>query len=256
MTTQLWSLWDMLILNARNFANLIFRLTEAETAMKASGASLLSDGVKGTLSDLSISIAEYCKQLEIPVSAGAAEQLASATTAADVLFAIPHLRNTVFTELKSRNFYGPLIRYADYFEKSELFGDDVFRAFPSANEDITEAGTCLALERATACVMHLNRANEVALKALANTVGVGPQNDWGGYIREIDKELEKRKRTAGARTAAEQFYADACIQFDNMKRAWRNPTMHPEKTYSPQRAEEILMAVKSFMSHLATKISE
>jgi hypothetical protein len=32
--------------------------------------------------------------------------------------------------------------------------------------------------------------------------------------------------------------------------------MHPEKTYSQERAEEILLATKSFMTHLATRLSE
>lgn len=107
-----------------------------------------------------------------------------------------------------------------------------------------------------ASVMHLMRVAEVGLKTLANTVGVTRQNDWGAYIREIDKELATRKKTAGKHTADEAFYAEASAQFGHVRTAWRNSAMHIEKTYSPQRAEEILLAVKSFMSHLATKISE
>jgi hypothetical protein len=43
---------------------------------------------------------------------------------------------------------------------------------------------------------------------------------------------------------------------DNVRRAWRNPTMHPDRSYSVERAEEILQSVKSFMRHLATKLRE
>ena len=39
-----------------------------------------------------------------------------------------------------------------------IFGEDVHKAFPSAATDISEAGICLALSRATACVFHLMRA--------------------------------------------------------------------------------------------------
>lgn len=158
--------------------------------------------------------------------------------------------------LNRRKFYEPKSQYIEYFEKAQLFGDEVFNSFPSAIDDITEAGTCLALERATAAVMHLMRATEVALKSLAKAVNVGPQNDWGAHLKSIDLELANRTKTAGARTADEQFYAEAAAQFDNVRRAWRNPTMHVDKVYTQDRAAEILQAVKSFMWHLAAKISE
>jgi hypothetical protein len=143
-----------------------------------------------------------------------------------------------------------------YNQDKPLFGDDVFKNFASANEDIAEAGKCLALARATACVMHLNRALEIALAALAKAVNVGKQNDWGKYISEIGKELESRMKAAGKRTPDEQFYSEVADSFDKIKRAYRNPTMHPEKTYSCERAQDIFDATGIFMRHLATRISE
>jgi hypothetical protein len=141
-------------------------------------------------------------------------------------------------------------------ETISLLGDEVFKNLPSANEDIQEAGTCLALERATASVMHLMRVLEAGLAVLAKTLGVTKQNDWGRYLREIDDALAASIEASGARSADEQFYAEVATTIDHMRRAWRNPTMHPEKTYSPERAEEILQSVRSFMRHLATKLHE
>jgi hypothetical protein len=142
------------------------------------------------------------------------------------------------------------------FEQTSPLGAEVEAKFPSANDDIYEAAKCLALGRSTACVMHLMRVCEVGLKTLAHTIDVPPQGDWGGYLREIEKELERRAKSAGARTAHEQFYSEAAIALGHLKRAWRNPSMHVDKSYSPDRAREIFDAVKSLMSHLATKISE
>jgi hypothetical protein len=142
------------------------------------------------------------------------------------------------------------------YNQPAIFGDEVFNAFGSASEDISEAGTCLALDRGTACVMHLMRVIEAGLAVLAKAVGVTKQNDWGRYLREIDTALSTSMKTAGARTPDEQFYAEAAAAIDNMRRAWRNPTMHPEKTYSPERAQEILYSVGTFMRHLATKLHE
>jgi hypothetical protein len=116
-----------------------------------------------------------------------------------------------------------------FYSQPAIFGDEVFKAFPSANEDISEAGTCLALDRGTACVMHLMRVLEVGLAVLASAIGVKKQNDWGSYLREIDIELSKRAKASGARSADEQFFAEAAVGIDHMRRAWRNPTMQPEK---------------------------
>ena len=159
-------------------------------------------------------------------------------------------------ELRGRKFYGPLRHYEQYFEQQELFGKAIFDKFPSANNDIFEAGTCLALERGTACVMHLMRVVEVGLAALAKAVGVSTQNDWASYVREIDAKLASSMKIAGARSSLERFYAEAATSIDNMRRAWRNPTMHVENSYSPERAEEILAAVRSLMRHLATTLTE
>lgn len=159
-------------------------------------------------------------------------------------------------ELQNRTFIEPEPKYRGYYEQGALFGGEVFNSFPSANDDIYEAGMCLALERGTACVMHLMRVLENGLGALAAAVGVANQNDWGAYLRKIGGELDARAKVAGARSLDEQFYAEAAANFDRLRRAFRNPTMHPDRVYSQERAEEILIATKSFMAHLALRLSE
>jgi hypothetical protein len=142
------------------------------------------------------------------------------------------------------------------FEQAVPFGADVEAKFPSASDDIYEAYKCLALGRSTACVMHLMRVCEVGLKSLAAALNIAVQNDWGSYLREIEREIDRRAKTSGKRSQEEAFYSECAIAFGHLKRAWRNPSMHVEKTYTPDRAKEILEAIRSFMSHLATKLSE
>jgi hypothetical protein len=166
------------------------------------------------------------------------------------------VKRTMHQEFLNRIFVEPEPRYKRYYEQGVLFGIDVFSAFPSANDDIYEAGTCLALERATACVMHLNRVLECGLASLAQALGIETQTDWGAYLRKIELALDDRAKAASRRSDEEQFYAEAAANFDRLRRAWRNPTMHPDKSYSQDRAEEILLAVKSFMVHLASRVSE
>jgi hypothetical protein len=136
------------------------------------------------------------------------------------------------------------------------FGKHVSKAFPSASEDIDEAAKCLSLQRATASVMHLMRVAEVGLKALADKVGVSSQKDWGSYLREIEKQLTVKAKSAGFRSEDEQFFSEASLGFDNIKRAWRNPTMHVDRAYTQDQAEEIFASLKSFMGQLSSKVHE
>jgi hypothetical protein len=69
------------------------------------------------------------------------------------------------------------------------FGPKVANNFSSANYDIEEASKCLALDRYTACIMHLMRALEVALDATGLGVGipsaaVEAHNSWERLLRK------------------------------------------------------------------------
>ncbi len=235
--------------------NLLFAMVNLEQRLSIDRGHF--DGnMASFLQQVSSDVAEHCEKLRLQVAADGAKSIPNTRSSDELERAVAFVRSAIAIGLNNRKFFEPEPQYARYFENPKLFGDEVFAAFPSATDDIAEAGTCLALERSTACVMHLMRASEVALRALANSVGAGRQSDWGGYIREIYKELEKQVKAAGAATSDHQFYAEAAAQIDNVKRAWRNPSMHVDKSYSQPRAEEILLATKSLMSHLAAKISE
>jgi hypothetical protein len=103
--------------------------------------------------------------------------------------------------------------------------------------------------------MHLMRVCEVGLKVLAGALSVALQNNWGADLREIGKALDART-ASGRRGSDDQFYAEARVTLDGVRMAWRNPTMHIENSYSPERAEEILISVRAIMRHLATTLSE
>lgn len=142
-----------------------------------------------------------------------------------------------------------------FFEQTEpLFGKTVDEKLSSARHDIQEAGKCLALSLGTACVMHLMRAVEAGLKALSKQLELPDQNDWGSHLRQIEKELEIRAKKAKARSTEEIFYSEAAIQLAHVKTAWRNPTMHIDRTYTVEEAEDIFQAVKILMTNLATRM--
>ena len=267
----LWSLWDMLRFHAHKFVKALNLLGQLDGVLKDDPEFVFKETASVRRDFLARQVQQLMEQLlelQLPVSLKKAEQvrfiLADAivcddkrsVTASLLNSHIGELRERIKDELESKAIYY-LPANVEFLEaKTPLFGAEVDTRFRSAAYDIEEAGKCLALSRATACVMHLMRATEVALKALGTTVSVGQQNDWGAYIREIGKELSARAASAGRRTPDEAFYSEAASSFDHVRRAWRNPTMHIEKVYTLEQAADIFEATRSFMRHLATRISE
>ena len=146
---------------------------------------------------------------------------------------------------------------ADYFEgKQPLFGPDVDTAFPgTATEDIAEAGKCLALGRGTATVFHLSRVMESAVRALGAKLGVKVIDknnidlEWGTIIANMNTHINGMPPGA-----AKNEWAEATAFLLHVKTAWRNPTMHPKQTYTPEEARNIFAAMNAFMRHLATLV--
>jgi hypothetical protein len=245
----------MLVLNGGGVLQLVNLMYVTEFVLRGKSGSLST--IDNPLNDGVDVIIDLCGKLGLPVTAATADNMLRGKNDIEAVHrAMTQLLNNFHLEMKDRNFYGPMAEYQKYHDNQKLFGDDVFDRFSSANNDLYEAGMCLAFERPTACVMHLMKVLEAGLAVLARDLGVPPQNDWGSYIREIEKELQARIKGLKARSGDEQFYAEAGAGFDYMRRAYRNPTMHPDRSYSQQRAEEILLAIKSFMIHLATKLRE
>ena len=203
-----------------------------------------------------------CEILNAPLAGKAAFRIARRLKKGDATYGqmreyTKDVRGRLLDELENTKLFVLQRDHAHYYELGpEAFGEDVFNAFSSTGEDLNEATKCLAVGRSTAAVMHMMRVAEIALTSLAKAVGVSQQNDWGSYIREINQELAKKAKSAGKRSADEIFYSEAALGFDHLKRAWRNPTMHIEKTYSPEHADDIFQALGSFMRHLAKKICE
>jgi len=245
----------MLALFAGPFMGMLQVLFKAEMTIQAHSGPLPPEIHQANESAIKV-IGSHCDDLDLPVTKLSTKYIETSRTCEELASAFEHVKRNMHHELAGCFFLQPDARYKRYFSNAELFGESVFRAFPSANDDIYEAGMCLSLERSTACVMHLMRVLECGLTALAKTLGIVQQTDWGAYLRKITEELDRRAKTAGKRSDEEQFYAEAAANFDRLRRAWRNPTMHPDKSYSQERAEEILLAVKSFMIHLAPRVSE
>lgn len=137
---------------------------------------------------------------------------------------------------------------------TDHFGSEVRKAFGDTVEDIAEAASCLALERSTACVFHLMRALEVAAAAVADKIGAtvtdvhGRGLGWGVIAGNMKTKIDKMPKGSDEQT--KWYRVQSFLEVVN--RAWRAPTAHPKKTYTPEEARKVFEATKAFMQELAT----
>lgn len=97
------------------------------------------------------------------------------------------------------------------------------------------------------------RALESALQLLAKRLGVKRKNNWQQYLVGIEDVLKQRYTP---RSKNRIFYSECAAQLSHVKNAWRNPTMHIEKTYTHKHTEDIFNAVKALLRQFATKLKE
>ena len=193
---------------------------------------------------------------------------------------IEELNLRIEDELKGITFGFVPNDLAVYLNNENIFGMQVAESFPSANKELTEAGNCFAHGLNTACVFHLMRAVEIALKVMyfdmtkRKTITVDAKRkktkpiilcDWQkiiGALKAEYKKLDEKSSSSEKRKQKLIFYSEAINTFELFKNAWRNTISHGNdvaenrKTYLQGETEDIIKSTKHFMQHLAKRIKE
>jgi hypothetical protein len=172
------------------------------------------------------------------------------------------LRERIDDELRSQLLLHIPADKVEYYRGNHQFGEPVSNKFPSAAYDISEAGKCFAVGRNIACVFHLMRVMEYGLRALGkslNDPNLDPKKNptWDRILQLCDKELQlPYAQQSSEWQQHQQFFAEATANLRAVKDAWRNPTLHVEQFYDEEKALDVWNAVRAFMKHLATILSE
>lgn len=248
------SLRDMLRFYADRFVNAMNLLVTIEKLIKADATDFWinqADFSAGRLDEL----ADQLRGLNLPVAAKKAQDLA-------FVFRTPDpkaiLADRFIEEIRSRledELEGRLLFYVsndrDLFENpGKTFGKLAQDKFPEAAEDIESAGRCLALRQGAACVFHLMRAMEAALKIIGEKLGVNnTEKEWGKLLSDLHGKIEIMEKGEGR-----DEWSACHSNLYHVKQAWRNPTMHPKRTYTVEQADDVFRATAAFMRHLATLI--
>lgn len=155
-----------------------------------------------------------------------------------------------------------------FFYGHSLGKEAVAQAFPSAVQDLKEAGTCYALDRNTACAFHLIRALEIALRSFARCSGVKvtgkttplEYQQWHNIIEAI--ESQSRKKFGGLKQGprksnALKFYSSCLSDFIFFKDAVRNILVHNRSgLYNAPEALSVLFRAKDCLTRMAPKVPE
>ena len=173
------------------------------------------------------------------------------------------LEGRLFDEVENTFFLALNTKEAgSYRHPLESWGD-VSTKYPEAIYEIDEAAKCLAVGRSTAAVFHLMRTMEIGIRAAARCLEIpdpiSPQDrSWGKIQEKIKKNgIEVKWPTVSSRHAGDGAFFEAIYaSLDAVKNPWRNATMHVEKKYTEEEAEEIFNAVKAFMKKLASRCDE
>ncbi len=248
-----WKLWSQLLQNAHRLQIAPPDISIETRAIFLNGCKVL--GEAATLFGLTASRAaadrafkDCLELLSTPIGYDS-QRLARVVNLAE------HLIHVFNDEIQARQFLVLSSRHAHLFEEQKPFGASVDNAFPGAAFDTAESAKCLALGRWTASVMHMMRVLELALVALARHYNVEHSENWNQTLNRIESaSREVGKRSHGE--AEEQWAAEAATHLRFVKNAWRNHAMHPRATYDEERALAIFETSRSFMKHLAEKISE
>jgi hypothetical protein len=262
---RLWSLLEMLEIYAPALLAISARLEEM-----ASGANVIALERADLPEELRVKwlgelghVVRHCKVLQLHVAAAIAERMIGTydkqCNCKKFYADVKSLQEVFRHEIDGYIFLHVPKHRADFYIKQTLFGQEVADKFPSVNFDVEEAGKCFSLGRNTACVMHLMRVMEVGLKAVGIALGI-PDPDkanWQTILNQINSQIAQRNATKTPDwLAVEPFFSEVSAHLSTVKTAWRNPSMHADKTYDEERAEDIFSSIKGFMRHLAKRLDE
>jgi hypothetical protein len=140
-----------------------------------------------------------------------------------------------------------------FYDQPQLFGPSVAAKFKASAADIKNAGNCIALQQPDACVFHLMKAMEVAVRQLSRRLGVTitPQTTWRQLIGNMDAKIKMMQETTARQNRKKNDWEAARANLHQVGSVWRNNTMHPATSYTRGQARDVFDAVRIFMSGLS-----
>jgi hypothetical protein len=169
------------------------------------------------------------------------------------------LKGRLVDETKDKVFFRMTLRESDFFNQPMRGWEASTTRFPNILDDVEEASKCFALSRYAAAVFHSVQIVEAGLIELGIFLKVSdPKSGWTAISKALHAVIQKPHKD---RTIFEKrnfpFLEQTSGTVEALKNAWRNKISHSHgkltlltTDFSPDVAEEILMATRAFMRRL------
>jgi hypothetical protein len=118
-------------------------------------------------------------------------------------------------------------------EPGGILGRGIFeRLTPIAQHDVSQACRCIAFECSTGAAFHTLRCVEECIRMLYQSYFARKKINnraWGVLTKELNGKQNKPKPDG-----------TLMAHLDHLRKRFRNPTDHPDKTYEVEEAEDLL----------------
>jgi hypothetical protein len=230
-------------------------------------------GLLGRLQWHTKQLVNHCEQL--PMTAKAAQSLLGHLNKPEIMenwtqpilnlqSSIADIQNRLRDELSLNLFFRLPHDRKHYFDEPLKGWEEATKRFPEIISNVEEMSKCFALSRYAASVFHAVRAIEGGLIPLGIFLGVkDPKSGWTAVTSKLETIVVKTnykmlpRRFKKCFPFLEQMHGVT----EALKSAWRNKISHVQgsltlmtEDFSPDIAEEIMIASRSFMRRLATEM--
>ena len=209
-----------------------------------------------------------CRELELAASLATVRRLREALSKPTCEYheygkLLEELQGRIVDEMQLRYCWALSMKEAEIYEHWPKGWELIIDRFADTVDDVEEAQKCFALSRYAASVFHCVQVVEVGLIALGKFIKVAdPKSGWTAVANELKKIVsKKREDLTDFEKQHFQFLEQVQGTVEALKNAWRNKVSHVQgkivlmtREFSPEVAEEILMASRSFIRRLATDL--
>lgn len=169
----------------------------------------------------------------------------------EINYLMDKLNTVIYAELQGRIVYvitEKRIKVEKLLDEiKDLFAQNIFNELPDLPRfDFKEGGKCIAFERSTAGAFHVLRGMEGITRWFFDkfTSSSGCKDNWGNIVTNL-KSLSSPPPS------------EILDQLDAIRVNYRNPTAHPELTYTNDEVQDLLSeciaVVNRIVKHLKDK---
>jgi hypothetical protein len=272
MTTgRLVTALEILRMYAEAYASASFTLALASNKCRNDGNALNDGATMGILQGELERLRKHCEPL--PVTAKKIDTILTwlnnpqsfgiAVSASGMSASIVEVHSRMVDELSTKVFFQIPYERERMFSRPLDGWEEIIARWDNVRTDVEEMHKCFALSRYAAAVFHSVQVIECGLIHLGVFLRIkDPKSGWTAVSNKLD-QITKTKRENLDDFEKQNFPLIEQMQgvVTALKNAWRNKISHSEgklvlmtSEFSPDIAEEIMIASRSFMRRLATEM--